>query len=120
MYLRADGVNATGANYRRQRLAASSTSVTGTRNTGVAYWPTTLGSSESTAAGFVDTWISNPFEAARTTAWADYSVYADGNIEARIECQSHDLATSYDGFTIYTDPSTPITGTISVYGLVKS
>jgi hypothetical protein len=120
MRLRASGSDATGANYRRQRLAADSTSVTGTRNTGVTYWPTTLGHTEATAIGFSETWISNPYEAVRTTAWTDSGYDATANITLRVECQAHDLASSYDGFTFYSDATTNMTGWIAVYGLVKS
>lgn len=114
--LRVSGVDASGADYRWQRVYTASTTVGGSRSTGVTSAAHALGYAEATSFGFSRTWISNPFATARTTLWTDHSYDADADIYLFSRVQAHDLATSYDGFTVIPDAGT-ITGTIYVYGL---
>lgn len=116
--LRVSAVDDSGANYRRQILTASSTTVSGSRTTGSTSW-INIATSETTQAGFSDWWVSNPFDAARTTLWADMGYSTATNITLDTRVFAHDLATSYDGFTIINGSGT-ITGSISVFGLVTS
>lgn len=114
--LRVASVDASGANYRNQTLGASSTGVSGSRTTGATSYAALLGTLQDTSFGFSQTWISNPFAAVRTTAWANLSYDAGGNITMYSLVHEHDLTTSYDGFTVIPASGT-ITGTIYVYGL---
>lgn len=116
--LRVSGVDASGTDYRRQTLNASSTTVQGARLTGQNRWGA-IGPLEATSFGYQETWISNPFETVRTTAWTDASYDTDGNIELQTIVYAHDLTTSYSGFTVLPGAGT-ITGSVSVWGLVKS
>lgn len=119
MRMRVSGADDTGSNYRDQYVTASSTSVSSARTTAVTSWSAGLGDTEATSIGFQDTWVSNPFDAARTTGWTDYSQAATGNIAIVARVWAHDLTTSYTGFTLFVTAGT-ITGSVSVFGLVKS
>lgn len=113
------GTPDSGTNYRDQNVAITSATLSSGRNTGQTSWAYALGSTEATEFGYASMRISNPFDAARTTAWADCSVEASGNIYIRRIVMEHDLATSYTGFTVIPASGT-ITGTITVYGLKES
>jgi hypothetical protein len=118
--LRVSATDATGADYRFQSLEGDSTTVASGRSTGQTYWANAFGWVEDTASfGYSETWISNPFEAVRTTAWNDGSYDADASIRIEATVYAHDLATSYTSLTVYPAAGT-ITGTISVWGLAKS
>lgn len=115
--LRVGGADASGANYRYQTLLATGSSTSGSRTTGDTQWNEPMGYTETTAFAFGRLWISNPFAAVRTTAWTAYTYgfYAGVNYLAT-QMYEHDLATSYDGFTVYPSTGT-LTGSIYVYGL---
>lgn len=117
--LRVSSTDDSGANYRDQYLLAGSTSVTGARATGLTSWVDALGYAEATSFGYSETWISNPFDTVRTTAWSDQGYAQTGSLFAESKVYAHDLTTSYDGFTVIPTAGT-ITGSISVYGLVKA
>lgn len=114
--LRSGSTDDTGANYRRQYIVASSTSVTSARSTGATVWDYVFGYGESSSFGFGNLWISNPFGSVRTTAWSNGSFDASANIQAWSSVYEHDLTTSYDGFTFIPNATT-VTGTLYVYGL---
>lgn len=116
--LRVSATDASGANYRNQFVQASSTTVNGQRFSGRTAWDAPLGRTETGAEGFARFWISNPFEAVRTTGWADYGFAHTGNIGMVSYVYEHDLTTSYTGLTVLPSSGT-ITGTIFVLG-VKS
>lgn len=117
--LRVGGADASGANYRRQYLSVDSTTAAGGRITGETSFANALGYTEATTFGYSETWISNPFEAVVTTLWIDAGNSPTGNINQLVQVMAHDLTTSYTGFTAYPAAGT-ITGSIAVYGLVKS
>lgn len=117
--LRVASTDASGADYRRQYVEASSTSVTGGRATAQTSWPNGFGYGEATAIGFGILRISNPFDTVRTTAWSDSGNGQSGSIELRRNVYAHDPTTSYDGITVYPTSGT-ITGSIKVYGLKAS
>jgi hypothetical protein len=117
--LRAAGSTATAANYRQQYLSVSGGSVVGGRVTGMSQWFYGLGYTENPSYGFSRTWISNPFEAVRTTAWSDHT-YAANEPNMQSVVYEHDLATSYDGFTVNVVGATNMTGSIYVYGLKET
>lgn len=115
--LRAGGVDDTAGNYRRQYIEAQSTSVAGARATAEGSWGGVLGGyTEATSCGFYRLWISNPHGTVRTTAWADASYLATGNITAYSAVGEHDLTTAYDGIT-FIPASGTITGSLYVYGV---
>jgi len=117
--VRVSSTDDSGANYREQRVYAASTTVGGSRSTGQTVWTWASGYTEIAAFGYVALKISNPFEAVRTTAWADVSYGASGSIEMLRTVMAHDLTTSYTGFTVIPGSGT-ITGSITVYGLKES
>lgn len=114
--LRVAGTDDSGTNYRRQVLSADSTTVAGVRATGETSWVSALSYTETVAIGVAQLWVSNPFDAARTTAYGVAGYDHDANIAIYQRVMAHDLATSYDGFSFYPSSGT-ITGTIRVYGL---
>lgn len=117
--LRASGADDAGTNYRYQYLDASSTTIGAGRVTGQTSFSAAMGYAEATAFGFSETWISNPYEAVRTTAWVDDGYNYTSNILLETVVYSHDLAQSYTGMTVLVSAGT-MTGTITVYGLVRS
>lgn len=120
MRMRSGSTDDTGTNYRYQYYSASSTSVTGARVTGATLWADAYGYTETTTFGYSETWVSNPFDAARTTAWADSGATQTGNIGLQSYAFAHDLTTSYDGFTVALNGAGTMTGSISVFGLVTA
>lgn len=114
--LRSASTDASGANYRWQNVYASSTTVAGSRSTGVTAFGYGFGYTEATSIGTCQTWISNPFAAVRTTLWTNHSSTVTGNIFCQSIVGEHDLTTSYDGLSVIPGSGT-ITGTIYVYGL---
>jgi hypothetical protein len=117
--LRVSGADANGANYRKQWLQADGTAVSGNRATGNTSFNDALGYADSTAIGFANCRISNPYETARTTMWNPNTYLPTGNLVSIICVQAHDLANSYTGLTAYPNTGT-ITGSITVYGLRAS
>lgn len=114
--VRASSTDDSGANYRQQYVDAGSTTITAARATAQTTWQAALGYTETTSIGFAQLWISNPFGSVRTTAWSNQSATVTGNIELLSWVYEHDLATSYDGFSVIPSAGT-ITGTVYVYGL---
>lgn len=117
--LRVSAVDDSGTNYRRQYIDAGSTSISGQRDTGLTEWRYALGLTETTSIGFALLRISNPFDTVRTTAWVDTGYTVTGNMSIDRQVLSHDLATSYTGFSIIPAAGT-ITGSVTVYGLKES
>ena len=117
--LRVSSTDASGADYRYQRLYADSTTVGGSRATAQTSVSLALGYSEATTFGYAELWISNPFETVRTTMWSDHSYDQDNSNTLYSRVAAHDLTTSYTGFTVIPSSGT-ITGSISVWGLVKA
>lgn len=118
MRLRVSGSDASGANYRYQTLEGDAGSTPAARYTGLTAIPL-LGFTEATSFGYSESWISNPFEAVRTTVWCDFPNAQTGNIYFVSMVGAHDLTTSYTGMTVFPVAGT-ITGSVSVWGLVKS
>lgn len=117
--LRVAAADASGTDYRRQYISAAGTTIAGSRSTGATSWDYGMGSMQAAAFGFTMLRISNPFDAVRTTAWNDITYAASGNICIERRIMEHDLATSYDGFSILPVSGT-ITGSITVYGLQEN
>lgn len=117
--LRVSGSDDSGTNYRQQYVWATSTSISGARATGQTYWGAAFGATEATAIGYGALRISNPFEAVRTTAWADMSTTATGNIDLYRFVYAHDATTSYTSMSVIPRAGT-VTGTIRVFGLKES
>ena len=117
--LRVGGVDASAANYRRQLIVVNSTTINAGRATTETNMLRALGYTEATSFGYSELWISNPFETVRTTAWADYANDQDGSIILESGVYEYDPTTSYDGFSAIPASGT-ITGSISLWGLVKA
>lgn len=117
--LRVSATDDSGTNYRYQRIDGSGVTVSGARGTGQTSWAWGLGTINATETGYSETWISNPFEAVRTTVWVDTSQTIAGNIVALSLVFAHDLTTSYDSMTIFPSSGT-ISGDVEIWGLVKA
>lgn len=111
--LRANGSDATSADYSWQNLLFSNTSVSAERNTGDTTWNLS-GTSGLNVNMYLQIEIYNPFATVNT--WGFSHAYQSGGGQS-----NHfrlNTSTSYDGFTLYPSTST-MTGTISVYGYNK-
>jgi len=107
--LRSSGTDATGSNYDRQLIQAYGGSLNASSNIDVSSWQ--FGWGLSTARSLVQSLVSNPFLAVATNITHIYTTQS----EIGTNGGDHDLATSYDGFTIY-PISGNFTGTIQVFG----
>ena len=107
--LRSSGTDATGSNYDRQLIQAYGGSLNASSNIDVSSWR--FGWGLSTARSLVQSLVSNPFLAVATNITHIYTTQS----EIGTNGGDHDLATSYDGFTIY-PISGNFTGTIQVFG----
>lgn len=111
--LRIAGSDASGASdYVYQFLLASSGTVSGARDSAQTFGR--IGNLMTTQRSGIQVHIYGPY-LAQATAWR--SVTVDGLSDGRIQdfANTHDLATSYDGFTIYPN-SGDFTGTVHVFG----
>jgi hypothetical protein len=118
--LRVSGTDATGANYQSSLVGinAAGTGRNSTINAGTSWQ---LNSSPITAQKTTSSSINifNPFAADWTTVnLMNVGVDSAPVSFARTGGENHNLATSYDGFTIITDSGT-MTGSVSVYGYSK-
>jgi hypothetical protein len=109
------GVEASGANYTRQKLEAASTAVAGSRGSNTTDWPV-ANTSATQRTGYM-AYFYGPFLAQPT---ALRTISAWGRDSARIDdyAATHSLPTSYDGFKMTLDSSS-FTGRIAVYGMRK-
>ena len=111
---RANGADATGANYNVQEIRAQAASIVTER-----YVNSTVGEFANTFTSkmAVEGIIFNPF-GANSTVYMSSVVNQNEGARAYQYSGGHTLATSYDGFTLFTSSGTA-TGTISVYGYNK-
>lgn len=112
--LRANQVDASGANYTRQVLYASSTSVAAARTTSTTYLYFTIGDSEM-RSGLVG-YIFGP-RLAQPTAVRTVTSSGNGNAQTWDEALTHSLGTAYDGISFITDQAgTTYSGLVTVFG----
>jgi hypothetical protein len=111
---RASGTDATGSNYNVQEIRAQGASIVTER-----YVNSTVGEFANTFTSkmAVEGIIFNPF-GANSTVYMSSVVNQNEGARAYQYSGGHTLATSYDGFTLFTSSATT-TGTISVYGYNK-
>lgn len=117
--LRSSGSTESGANYRNQYIYFDGTLVAGGRATGATYWDNQAGYTDAGGAIMTEIWFSNPYESVRTTVYTETAGVLTGNLVGYTQVGAHDLSNSYDGFTIVPGGGT-LTGSVSVFGLVKS
>lgn len=110
--LRASGSDASGTDYTRQYLWASSSSVTGERNTGRTSAYTTL--LDTPYQGFHH-YIYGP-NITQPTVFRTVAVRSS-NPDIFDVVNTHSLSTSYDGLTYIADAGMNITGSLTIYGL---
>jgi len=115
---RVSGTDNTSTNYRRQSIFASSTTVSGSRQTGQTAWNSGLGIINQTNQQFMVLEVGSPFESVHTTGYSNTGSLATGNITYDIYAYGLDVTTSYTGFTAFVASGT-VTGSISVYGYKK-
>ena len=114
MRMRVAGSDVSSANYNRQDLSASSTTVAGARSTSQTAF---------TNVQYLNTGVPtpnqmnlyNPFNTSVTSIASVLGPVAGGSIEVFVKTYGLNTSTSYTGFTIYPQSGT-ITGGISVYG----
>jgi hypothetical protein len=116
MRLRASGSDASGTNYTRQALSATSTTVSAARDTSQDTGYVMLTSTAYPNMTYIN--IYGPF-LAQPTAWAARGASSYLGAYLRDEANTHSLSTSYDGFTLkhQNSPTQTITGTVAVYGI---
>jgi hypothetical protein len=118
--LRKSGTDDSTANYDFQYTSFNNTALIGARNTGqTAYSPmTNAGFAQPHMQTLIE--ISNPQVNDRTTFQnvANFRVSA-GSLNA-VSSGYHNVVDQFDGFTLYPDSPTTITGTIRVYGYKNS
>jgi len=110
--LRLSGVDATGANYDMQQVEFFSGTTSANILTNQTSWRTCFLATDG------DTCITIEFYRPDTSANTLFKTNSAQPTEAIFGGGDHDLATAYDGLTIYPDTGT-ITGTITVYGYAK-
>jgi hypothetical protein len=113
--LRVGGTD-TSTGYKLQRIAAASTTITGSRNTGASEWQL-IGYLAPAFNNEFTLNIANPFKTVVTTGLSNSVLIGDGNIETQINAYGLNNTTSYTGFTLI--PETNMTGSVSVYGYKK-
>lgn len=111
--LRANGSDATSADYSWQSFQFSNTTVDVRRNTGDTTWDISA-SVGNNVTQFIELELYNPFASSLT--WGFAKSYQSGS--GQFNNFRMNTSTSYDGFTLYPSTST-MTGTISVYGYNK-
>lgn len=112
--LRAAGTDATGSNYTQQRLLATSTTVSGTRQSSEAFgrW----GYFDSAYMNGYHLHVYGPY-LAQPTALRSVSVYRNSGAYIADYASTHSLSTSYDGITLKPEASgTNSTGNVVVFG----
>lgn len=116
--LRVGGADNSATNYRRQRLNASSTTISGSRLTAQTSWLNGGGivSNASHTLNILE--LVNPFNSLNPSGFVMTNMDITGNIEHDFNSFGLDVTTSYTGFTIIPTSGT-ITGTVSVYGYNK-
>ena len=107
MRLRSSGSDATGSNYSRQLLESYGTTVLASSATATSVYVTWL----STILGFMALDMFSPHLSA-LTAYSSMGGKPSNSIQV---IGHHNLASSYDGLTIYPTSGT-ITGSLSIYG----
>jgi hypothetical protein len=115
--LRVAGVDASGSNYIRQRITASSTTVAGSRATGTAYFPGDVEFDPSMQ--IIE--LANPAKASKTgfmTQGSQLITSGGAQTDLIVTSGQHDLSTAYDGFSIIASSGT-ITGSVSVFAYAK-
>jgi hypothetical protein len=112
--LRVAGADNTSSNYNRQYLLANNTSISGGRST-ISLWAMTNATSTTRGAYVMD--VFNPFLTQVTGAVSQQLGNYNGTSTFALNLEGHgfNTATSFDGFTFFTDTGTA-SGTISVYG----
>jgi hypothetical protein len=110
--LRVSGSDASGSNYSTQELQANGSSVVVLRSS--AQTSFTFGLARPNRQAW-DLLISNPFEARVTSGHWTGADLDGGGLNVRVFSFSHNLGTSYDGFTAIM--TTTCTGTIAVFGV---
>lgn len=116
--MRASGTDATGADYQGCKIqinTSGATSSIGDANAPyLAITELDAGTTGTNYSAFID--IINPFAASRTTMFmSNTSIVSNGAFQSVVGGNTHTLATSYDGFTVYSSAGT-FSGNIKVYG----
>ena len=115
--LRVAGADASGANYNRELLSCSNTTVSAVRSTGLTTFEA-ISRMQSATPIMTDIHLVNPFIASETTAKImDTEGQVGANINLLLATFNHTLATSYTGFTLLSGGN--MTGSVSVYGYNK-
>jgi hypothetical protein len=117
MRLRVSGADTSSGIYRRQRIEASSTTVSGLRAVDETSWLAAFEAQTTTANATASNnfEIYNPFETKTTTALMTQPTASTGNISLQIWTFGINNTLSYTGFTLIPSSGT-ISGSVSVLG----
>jgi hypothetical protein len=113
--LRAASTDASGTNYTRQVLYASSTSAVGLRST--SQTSAFVAHADSQHRSGLTLNLYGP-HLAQPTAMRSFTVSGDAGAYVWDEACTHSLSTAYDGITLYPSSGT-LTGRVAVYVMVK-
>lgn len=111
--LRVGGSDASGTNYTRQQLRAGSTTVAGSRVTSGTEFRA-LEAFDSTLKSGTHVYMYGPYLAQPT---ASRTVTVQNEPQIIDYAQTHSLSTSYTGFTVFSNSTDLLSGTIQIYGL---
>lgn len=114
--LRASGTDASGSNYDRNEILAGASALVDTQSNNQTYLVLAAANSSRRSGFCAD--VFAPF-LAQETSFIGMRSYPLDDMRGFIEFGGHNLATSYDGFTMYPNTGT-ITGTLRVYGYRNS
>jgi hypothetical protein len=120
--MRASGTDATGGDYQGCKIQINTSgSISSIADASAAFLAVTeldAGTAGTGYSAFID--MINPFVASVTTMFMNNtSIVSTGAFQSIVGGNTHNVATSYDGFTIYSSAGT-FSGDIRVYGYKNS
>jgi len=124
MRLRASSSDNSGANYGYSgftSVANSATLTTSVNSDGNTVWRIGYATGSDVIGGACEVTVFAPQNASRRTSYqSNYTWYDNTRFNNGWTAGGHNQLVSYDGITFFCDGASPlITGTVSVYGIVK-
>jgi len=113
--LRLTGTDVVGTNYSDQFMQCSGTTFSGGRRSAQTFASLVYSANNARVISAFD--IGNP-AVATTTSMLGSQVFDGSPLSVITIASLHDVATAYDGFTIFT-PTGTVTGTVTIYGYNK-
>lgn len=114
--LRSSGTDASGSNYDRNEVLAGASSLVDTQSNNQTFVVAGAANTSRRSGFYMD--VFAPF-LAQETSFIGLRTYPLDDMRGFIEFGGHNLATSYDGFTLYPNTGT-VTGSLQVFGYRKT